>query len=88
AVVERVAKFIELPADQRRLSRAVDRGDFEAMRDVETRFGAEAYAGRAKRSGRFIRRGEPDSWQREMDDTVSERVRRELGRVMTEAGYV
>ncbi len=87
-VLEGVVRFLDLPIDENRLVRAVERGSFEAMREVEDRFGAEAYAGRARGSGRFVRKGEIDSWKQEIDEATSARIREEFGPVMDQAGYV
>ncbi|WP_419943366.1 sulfotransferase domain-containing protein [Candidatus Palauibacter sp.] len=70
-----------------RLSRAVTRGAFEAMKEVEDRHGAEAYVGRARAEGRFIRRGRTDGWKEEMDPGVAARIETAFGPVMEQAGY-
>ena len=70
-----------------RLAHAVARGAFEAMRETEERHGAEAYVGRARGEGRFIRRGRTDGWRDEMDPAVAARVEAAFGPVMERAGY-
>ena len=95
AALRRVARFIgavpagDVPAGtSARLSRAVARGSFEAMRDLEGRHGAEAYAGRARGEGRFIRRGQAEGWKDEMDPADAVRIEAAFGPVMERAGYL
>ncbi len=80
-VAARAASF------EARLSRAVARGTFEAMKEVEDRHGAEAYVGRARGEGRFIRRGRTDGWKDEMTPGVAARIETAFGPVMEQAGY-
>lgn len=70
------------------LSRAVALGSFEAMRDLEGRYGAEAYAGRARGEGRFIRLGRAEGWKDEMDPADAARIEAAFGPVMERAGYL
>ena len=100
AALRRVAGFIgafpagEVPArdvpagTSERLSRAAARGSFDAMRDLERRHGAEAYAGRARREGRFVRRGQAEGWKEEMDPADAARIEAAFGPVMERAGYL
>ena len=81
-VAARTASF------EARLSRAVARGTFEAMKEVEDRHGAEAYVGRARGEGRFIRRGRADGWKDEMNPGVAARIETAFGPVMERAGYL
>ena len=99
AALRRVAEFIgcvpaghvpagtSVPDFEARLSRAGARGGLEAMKEVEDRHGAEAYVGRARGEGRFIRRGRTDGWREEMDPAVASRIEAEFGPVMEHAGY-
>ena len=89
AALRRVAEFIgDVPAGtSARLSRAVARGSFDTMRDLEGRHGAEAYAGRARGEGRFIRRGRAEGWREEMDPADAARIEGAFGPVMERAGY-
>lgn len=99
AALRRVADFIgvapgaDVPAGDvpagtsERLSRAVARGSFEAMRELERRHGAEAYAGRARGEGQFIRRGRAEGWKDEMNPTDAARIEAAFGPVMERAGY-
>ena len=95
AALRGVAGFIgavpagDVPAGtSARLSRAVARGSFEAMRNLEGRHGAEAYAGRARGEGQFIRRGRIDGWKDEMDAADAARIEAAFGPVMERAGYL
>ncbi|MXX77485.1 MAG: sulfotransferase domain-containing protein, partial [Gemmatimonadales bacterium] len=95
ATLRRVTDFVgsvsaeDVPAGTSgRLSRAVARGSFEAMRDLEGRHGAEAYAGRARGEGRFIRRGQAEGWKDEMDPADAARIEAAFGPVMERAGYL
>ena len=95
AALRRVARFVgavpagDVPAGtSARLSRAVARGSFEAMRDLEGRHGAEAYAGRARGEGRFVRRGRAEGWKDEMDPVDAARIEAAFGPVMERAGYL
>lgn len=99
AALRRVAEFIgcapggHVPAGtsgpdfETRLSRAVARGAFESMKQLEDRHGAEAFVGRARGEGRFIRRGRTDGWKEEMDPEVASRIEAAFGPVMERAGY-
>ena len=99
AALRRVAEFIgrvpagNVPAGtsspdfEARLSRAVTRGAFESMKEVEDRHGAEAYVGRARGEGRFVRRGRTDGWKEEMDPMVASHIEAAFGPIMERAGY-
>ncbi len=69
------------------VERAVEAGELESMRNLEDLHGAEAYAGRARGEGRFVRRGLIDGWKDEMEPAVSDRIVSELGPVMERMGY-
>ena len=86
-VLEGITHFLDLPPHADRLSLAVERGSFRAMRAVEDQFGAEAYKGRAKGAGSFVRQGKVDGWVYEMDGAISARICNEFGSIMAEAGY-
>lgn len=86
ACLREVAEFLDIPAGA--LECAADRGSFESMRQVEDRFGAEAYEGKAKGEGKFVRIGRTDSWRDEMASAVASRIESEFGRVMQLAGYL
>lgn len=93
--LRRVAHFVgvlpagDVPAGTSEgLSRSVARGSFEAMRELERRRGAEAYAGRARGDGRFIRRGQAEGWRDEMDPADAARIEAAFGPVMERAGYL
>ncbi|WP_419950127.1 sulfotransferase domain-containing protein [Candidatus Palauibacter sp.] len=95
AALRRVARFIgcmpagDVPAGtSAALARAVARGSFEAMRDLEGRHGSEAYAGRARGEGRFVRRGRTDGWKVEMDPATAARIEAAFGPVMERVGYL
>ncbi len=90
AALRRVSEFIgDVPAGtSARLARAVERGSFEAMRELEERHGAEAYTGRARGQGRFVRRGQTEDWRHEMDPAVAARIEAAFGPVMERAGYL
>ncbi|MYG18812.1 MAG: sulfotransferase domain-containing protein [Gemmatimonadales bacterium] len=100
AALRRVADFVgaattadvaagDVPAGTSgRLCGAVARGSFESMRDLEGRHGAEAYAGRARGEGRFIRRGQAEGWKDEMDPADAARIEAAFGPVMERAGYL
>ena len=79
------AAGIEPGAD--RLALAVARGDFSSMRSDEDRHGAEAYAGRARREGRFVRKGRVDGWKDEMSDGTTARIGEAFGSAMDALGY-
>lgn len=86
--LRKVAAFLEIPRDDHAIRRAADQGSFEAMRQVEDRFGAEAYEGKARGKGRFVRLGRPEGWREEMDPVVAARIDSEFGHVMRLAGYM
>ena len=86
-VLEGITHFLDFSPDESRLSLAVERGSFSAMRAVENQFGAEAYKEHARGTGSFVRKGEVDGWVREMDEVISARIRDEFRSTMDEAGY-
>jgi hypothetical protein len=84
----RVAGFLEFPASDSEIDLAVLRGGFDAMRQVEDRFGAEAYEGKARGKGKFVRVGRIDLWHEEMAPSVASRIEETFGPVMEAAGYL
>jgi hypothetical protein len=86
--LSRVARFLDLPVNSKDIDVAVDRGSFEAMRRVEDRFGAEAYEGKAKGHGKFVRVGRADVWREEMSPDVASRIETEFASAMRLAGYL
>ncbi|MGE0551877.1 MAG: sulfotransferase domain-containing protein [Gemmatimonadales bacterium] len=87
AVLAEVSRFAGLDPSPERLADAVARGDFDAMRSLEDRGGAEAYRGRARGSGRFVRVGRVDGWRDELPPDLAARLVETLGPVMLRAGY-
>jgi Sulfotransferase domain len=83
--LERVAGFLSLRDDG--IEIADQRGSFDSMRQVEDKFGAEAYEGKARGDGKFVRVGKIDSWREEMPPAVASRIENEFGPVMEQAGY-
>lgn len=88
ACLHRLADFLEIVPSDEELGIAVSRGGFEEMRRLEDEHGSEAYSGRAKGEGRFIRVGRIDSWREELAPELVERITDELGSVMQRAGYL
>lgn len=86
-VLRRVASFLDLAYSDEALDRAVRRGSFQAMRGDEERHGAQALR-RAKGTGRFIRKGEVDSWKEEMPRDVAEAITETFRPVMRDLGYI
>ncbi|MDH3732458.1 MAG: sulfotransferase domain-containing protein [Gemmatimonadota bacterium] len=85
--LRRIVSFLDLDADDRRLSEVAERGSFDAMRRVEERHGAEAYEGRARGEGRFIRKGRIDGWRDEMDEAIAGQVASTFASAMRLVGY-
>ncbi|MDX1578557.1 MAG: sulfotransferase domain-containing protein [Gemmatimonadota bacterium] len=85
--VRELAAFLEAGASEGDVERAVARGGFSAMQADEERHGAEAYAGRARGEGRFVRRGRVAGWREEIDDASAARIVDLMGDVMGRAGY-
>lgn len=85
ACLERVARFLNLRGDG--IEIASRRGSFDSMRKVEDEFGAEAYEGKARGDGKFVRVGKVDGWRVEMPIAVASRIENEFGPVMEQAGY-
>lgn len=88
AVLVSLAALLGLEPPETRIDQAVERGSFEAMRDLEDRHGAEAYLGRAEGSGRFVRKGATDGWRDELSVAAIARIEAELGWAMRRAGYL
>ncbi len=88
AVLERISDFASFARSQGDLGRAVTRGEFQTMRRLEERQGAESYPGETGRRGRFIRRGKVHGWRDEMDERVAERITTEFREAMQLAGYL
>lgn len=86
--MKRIAGFLELGDEDEALDLAVRRGAFDAMRNVEDRHGAEAYRGRARGEGKFVRVGRIDGWRDEISPELADRIGGEFGPVMRRAGYV
>jgi hypothetical protein len=87
AWLERVTRFAGIPAPPARLAAAAALGDFAAMRRLEDRSGAEAYLGRARGQGRFVRLGRVDGWRDELPAALAARIVQRFGPVMRRAGY-
>lgn len=85
ACLERVAGFLSLRSDG--IEIASRRGSFDSMREVEEKFGAEAYEGKARGDGKFVRVGKVDGWREEMPAAVASRIEKEFGPAMQRAGY-
>lgn len=79
--------FIQAGRTQDEIALAVERGSFGAMRRDEDEHGAEAYEGRAKGQGRFIRVGRTEAWRGELEPRQAARIAKEFGAVMELAGY-
>ncbi len=85
--LERVVRFLGVAPEEGALDRAAELGDFNAMRRLESRYGAEAYRGRAAGRGDFVRKGQPDGWVSELTPPLVARLEAALGPVMDLAGY-
>lgn len=83
----RLSTFLRLDTDETRLAAVAERGEFKAMQRVEERHGAEAYEGRARGEGKFVRKGRIDGWREEMDDALSERIASTFSGAMRLVGY-
>ena len=77
----RLYDFLEITENEA-VELAIERGDLQAMKALEQAHGAEAYKGRAKGNGEFIRVGAPDGWKAEMGDTLAETIQTEFSDVM------
>lgn len=86
--LEKALELLAVSRDPEDLDRAEERGDFDRMRRVERRHGAEAYKGKAVGTGRFIRVGKIDGWRAEMDDDLAGRIEQEFAPAMRLAGYL
>ena len=82
------AAFAGIHASAPVFEHAVARGSFAAMRADEEAHGAAAYPGRKRERGRFIRRGEPDSWRDEMAPQLAARIERAFAPGMRALGYL
>jgi hypothetical protein len=87
AAIERAASFAAIPVTPARLAAAATLGAFDAMRRLEDRRGAEAYHGRARGDGRFVRRGRADGWRDELPPALAARIEALFGPAMRRAGY-
>ncbi|MBM4187456.1 MAG: sulfotransferase domain-containing protein [Gemmatimonadetes bacterium] len=88
AVLRNVASFIALDRSPADFARAVSRGAFEAMRNLEDRHGAEAYLNRAKGPGRFVRIGGTEGWREELSAPAISAIETAFRPVMRRAGYL
>ncbi len=85
--LERAVRFLGVTPDEAALDRTAELGDFNAMRRLESRHGAEAYRGRASGRGYFVRKGQPAGWAAELTPSLVARLEAALGSVMDLAGY-
>jgi hypothetical protein len=87
SAMRRIVGFLPIEPPAERIEQAVARGAFDSMRSVEDAHGAEAYRGRAKGEGRFVRVGRIDGWRDEIDPSHAERIAEVMGATMRRAGY-
>jgi hypothetical protein len=85
--LDRVAAFAGIDATPERRARAVALGAFDAMQRLEDRAGAEAYLGRARGVGRFVRVGKVDGWRQELSPELALRITASFAPVMRRSGY-
>jgi hypothetical protein len=87
ACLHQLARFLGIDRDDAEFALAASRGEFDAMRQVEDRHGAEAYKGKARGEGKFVRVGEIEGWRREMAPSLAARIAAEFAPAMALAGY-
>jgi hypothetical protein len=86
--LERLVGFLDVSRTEGEIDRAFRRGNFEEMQRIEDRHGAEAYEGRAKGEGKFVRAGKIEGWREEMDPALAARIEEELGPAMKLTEYL
>lgn len=77
--------FLGLPPNDRLISEAIEKSDFERMKVVENQFGSVE---KFRNGENFVRRGKVGSWVDEMDICSHERVIKKCGRLMKKFGYI
>lgn len=88
AVLEKVLKFICVKYDKKFVDLAVKRGEFESMREVEKKHGAESYPGTKGENDWFVRRGKKDSWKTELPPEVAIKIKNQFDKAMRSIGYL
>lgn len=87
-VLVNVLKFIDVMCDEQVISLAVNRGSFMEMKKDEEQHGAESYPGKLGKRGRFIRRGQKDSWKMELNVAEAFQIQSEFAETMKAVGYI
>ncbi len=87
----KVVDFCGMPCDEALFALAVERGDFQSMRQVEQQHGAESYPGEdgsaKEEKGFFVRKGVVDSWKEEMPKNVIQKIEAKFQKTMQNLGY-
>jgi hypothetical protein len=83
----RLSEFLGLDTNDELLDLTVARGEFKSMRREEATFGAESYAGEKGAKGYFVRKGEAESWRKELPQASVEKIEDAFGPVMRKFGY-
>ena len=87
--LEKIAGFLQFPASETQIRRAVQLSSFERMQELET---VEAGEWRPTRSSRqdkpFIRAGKMGGWRTQMSKQASDMIDRSWGDLMVKLGYV
>ena len=88
SVLEKVARFINVPPSDTRMAEAVERGSFAEMRKDEDAHGAESYLKIKDKRENFIRRGQTAGWKDEMSPKLAARIEKEFAAAMRAVGYL
>lgn len=87
-VLQELIDFIGINCDEALLSMAVQRGEFQNMRQEEKTHGAESYKGEKGSKGYFVRKGKADGWKEELPSDAVKKIEQTFYRAMKETGYL
>lgn len=87
-VLKHLLDFSEIAYTQELFDHILERSSFEAMRQIEEKYGEENYPGEMAARGRFIRKGKAEGWKEELSKSAIAAIETEFSDVMKRAGYL
>ncbi len=88
ATLKKVLEFINVQFNQEVIELALNRGNFESMRQVEEQHGSESYPNTKANGSWFIRRGKKNSWETELPPRSASKIKRQFNSAMRHIGYI
>jgi len=84
ATFGKVVRFLDLPADQERLRRAIRRSDFRVLAGQEE---SDGFVEASSHTARFFRQGTVGGWRNVLSEEQVERIVKQHGPTMSRFGY-